>query len=393
MKNNNYNDTIIMVKDMNKKGMTFVEVVAVIGVILIIVIFLGPQILSLFNIKEESTMKVYEDKMVTNGNIYINDYCVRPLSNGYHTRCTENLGTYSYGEEYDVKYLCLSTMVFDKYISKIYYKEGLKCEGFIVFNKMHDHEIYNNGTAFLSCPGYMTPGIKNYKLETGEYLIEKCGGKIDLNINDNTEEDIDENKDNDKDKDKDKDKDNDKENPTPVTPSSSVCPNVTKNAVNSYAGYIIGDVDKDGELNNVDASLIQYESSGFDFVQKVLADVNRDGTVDTSDAEQIRNCLIGEDSIYNKYIPASNSKTICPKVSKTVKNSYANYLLGDVNKDGKLTDADVTKIQSYIKGKTNFSDRDKIIADVNRDGKVDIADALNIQNCLGGSRSAYDSYK
>ena len=378
---------------MNKKGMTLVEAVAVLGVILIIVIFFGPKIAGIFNITPESTMKTEEEKVASTASIYVNDLCIRPLSSGYHGKCLENIETYSKGEDLEIKYVCLSTLVYDKYISKIYYKEGAKCEGFVTFEKDYEHEIYRNPTTYLSCPGYMTDGIKEFKSDDGEYIIAKCGGSLDIGITSGNGY-VRGNDDEDKDKDKDTNKDTDKDKEPTTVAGSGRCPDVSKNPNNMYSGYIIGDVNRDGDLNNVDASLIQYELSTFDQAQKILADVNKDGLLDVQDATEIRNCLQGEESIYNSYVPASKASTrICPKVTKNSKNSYAGYLLGDANKDGKLTEADITRIQSYIKKQVDFNAVDKVIADVNKDGKVDAADALNIQNCLNGSLSAYDNYK
>ena len=60
------------------------------------------------------------------------------------------------------------------------------------------------------------------------------------------------------------------------------------------------------------------------------------------------------------------------------------YLLGDVNGDGKISVLDATLIQKYLAGLVTFSDTQKAAADVNGDGSVSVIDATLIQKYIAG---------
>ena len=60
------------------------------------------------------------------------------------------------------------------------------------------------------------------------------------------------------------------------------------------------------------------------------------------------------------------------------------YLLGDVNGDGKISVLDATLIQKYLAGLVTLSDTQKAAADVNNDGSVSVLDATLIQKYIAG---------
>ena len=60
------------------------------------------------------------------------------------------------------------------------------------------------------------------------------------------------------------------------------------------------------------------------------------------------------------------------------------YMLGDVNGDGKISVLDATLIQKYLAGLVTFSDTQKAAADVNGDGSVSVLDATLIQKYIAG---------
>ena len=71
----------------------------------------------------------------------------------------------------------------------------------------------------------------------------------------------------------------------PTTEEPTVAP-----TTNPYAQYIIGDVNGDGYVDVLDATLVQKyssEKSKFDDRQFYVADVNDDGNVDVLDAADI----------------------------------------------------------------------------------------------------------
>ena len=60
------------------------------------------------------------------------------------------------------------------------------------------------------------------------------------------------------------------------------------------------------------------------------------------------------------------------------------YMLGDVNGDGKISVLDATEIQKYIAGLTTFSSAQLSAGDVNGDGNLTVADATQIQKYIAG---------
>ncbi|WP_294466308.1 dockerin type I repeat-containing protein, partial [uncultured Ruminococcus sp.] len=60
------------------------------------------------------------------------------------------------------------------------------------------------------------------------------------------------------------------------------------------------------------------------------------------------------------------------------------YLLGDVNNDGKVSVLDATEIQKYIAGLVTLSDSQLAAGDVNGDGNLTVTDATQIQKYIAG---------
>ncbi len=64
---------------------------------------------------------------------------------------------------------------------------------------------------------------------------------------------------------------------------------------------------------------------------------------------------------------------------------YKDQLIGDVNRDGKISVNDVTELQMYISQSKDFSDEQKILADYNQDGIIDVLDVTDIQKLIANS--------
>ena len=77
-------------------------------------------------------------------------------------------------------------------------------------------------------------------------------------------------------------------------------------------------------------------------------------------------------------VPTTAPVTTAPVTEPTTTGK----ILGDVNRDGRLTIADSTCIQKYIAKNIQYSDIDLEVADVNNDGIVNIKDATTIQRIL-----------
>ena len=68
-----------------------------------------------------------------------------------------------------------------------------------------------------------------------------------------------------------------------------------------------------------------------------------------------------------------------PTVPDTTTPDESDYLLGDVNRDGKVNIRDATLIQKYLAKMESLDDEQMIIADITLDKKVNIKDATYIQ--------------
>ena len=101
---------------------------------------------------------------------------------------------------------------------------------------------------------------------------------------------------------------------------------------------------------------INWESSNKD-----VATVNENGIIEAKS--------IGEPIITAK---TQNGKTASCNLK------VINYLLGDVNKDEKITLADYTKILAHVKKTKLLTEEEQKRADVNQDGKVTLADYTKV---------------
>lgn len=64
---------------------------------------------------------------------------------------------------------------------------------------------------------------------------------------------------------------------------------------------------------------------------------------------------------------------------------YKDQLIGDVNRDGKISVNDVTELQMYISQSKDFSDEQKMLADYNQNGIIDVLDVTDIQQLIANS--------
>lgn len=61
------------------------------------------------------------------------------------------------------------------------------------------------------------------------------------------------------------------------------------------------------------------------------------------------------------------------------------YSLGDVDRDGSVSIADVTLLQTYIVDSAAFDDEQQKLADVDRDGDISVNDVTYIQSYIAGN--------
>ena len=115
--------------------------------------------------------------------------------------------------------------------------------------------------------------------------------------------------------------------------------------------FLIGDVSRDGKITQDDAYVLYdhlSETNLLDGEQSYLADIFEDGKANGKDYIRLLEILNG---------------------------TYKRYEMGDVNRDGKLTQEDADDIMKYYTGKISFDDEQKILGDVDGDEKINARDA------------------
>ena len=126
--------------------------------------------------------------------------------------------------------------------------------------------------------------------------------------------------------------------------------------------FLIGDVSRDGKITQDDADVLYdhiSETNLLDGEQSYLADIFEDGKANGKDYIRLLEILNG---------------------------TYKRYEMGDVNRDGKLTQEDADDIMKYYTGKISFDDEQKILGDVDGDEKINARDAkLVLQNIVANT--------
>lgn len=127
----------------------------------------------------------------------------------------------------------------------------------------------------------------------------------------------------------------------------------------------------------------------------VLGDVNLDGKVDMADVNYLKSHVAGETG----YETIPNMKTADidgdgeitfedVRLLKEQVELASTVMIGDVNGDGKITSADATYITRYLAGDDKYKDIDKEAADVNGDGEITAEDSAIISKMI----TIYETY-
>ena len=152
---------------MNKKGFTLVELLAVIAIIGILATIGVTAVIKIYNDSIKKTMIVQENNVAEASRNYLEDYCIDPLDGSY--KCPS-----SYENNSDTRYICLSDLQENEkgnYVSKVNYKNE-DCKGIIIFSKNDDGE-YTNAKTYLYCDYDSSKKIYNYitdeTLDTSKY--------------------------------------------------------------------------------------------------------------------------------------------------------------------------------------------------------------------------------
>lgn len=185
------------------------------------------------------------------------------------------------------------------------------------------------------------------------------------------------------------------------------------------AVYPMGDVNMDKVITDADITLLNKylaKSASLNANQLVLADLNFDGKITSADTTKLTAKLkkrfdLNGDGLMNhrdygllhmylvKQITFSNEMiykadnnndgVVNYKDLSDMKNYLKNYCgistlyrMGDVNTDGKLTQADVTKLTAYLTTSGSLNSIQGSLADINNDGVVNAADLSKLKALL-----------
>ena len=115
-------------------------------------------------------------------------------------------------------------------------------------------------------------------------------------------------------------------------------------------------------------------------LQKIKGDVNGDGTLDQKDVATLEKYNNGDDVKIEMKNADINEDGVIDKEDTISLQKIVNPNIGDVNGDGKVTQADVHALEQYYVG--NKSDINMKNADMNGDGKISTLDIGKVQNLV-----------
>ncbi len=144
---------------------------------------------------------------------------------------------------------------------------------------------------------------------------------------------------------------------------------------------IIGTITSNEEIN-VEQIGKTYEVEELkNKLSSLIGDINKDGKLSYEDIETYRNSI--NKSEYNDLIDINGDN----QVDESDINELTNILIkgnlvADLNKDGKVNKKDLEVLQNYVSNPENIEEENKVIADVNNDGKIDTNDTKQIEKSV-----------
>lgn len=118
----------------------------------------------------------------------------------------------------------------------------------------------------------------------------------------------------------------------------------------------------------------------------ILGDVNLDGKVNVDDQLLIKDYIMNEVSLTDKQFKAADmnkdGKVDTLDYTRLGNQIAEQYSIGDINTDGVVDEKDLDLLSEYLKGNVSFTNAQQKLADVNKDGKIDSMDSYKIQQYI-----------
>ena len=199
-------------------------------------------------------------------------------------------------------------------------------------------------------------------------------------------------------------------------PVPSTQPTTAQPATEPSGNAVYGDVNGDGDITVVDATLVQKHIVQFETLsadKQILADVNEDNTISVVDATLIQKYIVQlkdwgrTGDVYQAEQPTTPEPTTAepttvkptaqpttaepttkpvpstqPTTAQPATEPSGNAVYGDVNGDGDITVVDATLVQKHIVQFETLSADKQILADVNEDNTISVVDATLIQKYI-----------
>ena len=200
---------------------------------------------------------------------------------------------------------------------------------------------------------------------------------------------------------------------------STVCAAISKTYSTSF---IKGDVNRDNIISLDDTELIKQhimEEVVLDEEQLFLADVDSDGEIKATDYVKLKNAINGDSyrflkgdvnrdgkledvTLLNKYPPkeitfddeqmhlgdmnddSKINNTDVALLNAIVKGAKLRYLVGDVNRDGRITHEDSIQVLRFVFGYETPDSEQKTLADVNGNGNIAFEDNIALLRIING---------
>ena len=222
----------------------------------------------------------------------------------------------------------------------------------------------------------------------------KVDNKVDNNVNNNVENNVENNVDNRVDNDVRNENNNTNQNNNNVNNennNNNTNQNTNNNDNdNANSNTNINDNDNadsntninDNDNTNNNANINDNDNDNTNSNANINDNDNTNNNSNTNDNDINNNGNSGNSG--NSGGNSSNGGGVTPPKKDEV--VYSNKILGDVDSNGKVTQADAELLLKYIQQKITCDDLDLSVADVNKDNTINIKDAVNILNYVHGKQ-------